>query len=169
MINQKYNNHGAALVNIFFLDRDPIIAAQLHSDQHVSKMTLETAQILCSVLHRHGFPAPYKSTHARHPCVLWAGDSIAHWKWARNLGLALGGEYTYRTGRNHASMLVITQLPECPAIRDSGWSDPPQAMPELYHNSDPVVAYRAYYAGAKSNFPGKGPAKWTHRARPDFM
>ncbi len=156
-------------MNVFFLDRDPIISAQLHSDQHVSKMTLETAQILCSVLHRHGLPAPYKLTHPRHPCVLWTGDSIAHWQWTRKFGLALGSEYSYRTGRIHASALVIKTLPECPPIQDNGWIDPPQAMPEIYYNSDTVAAYQAYYAGAKSNFAGKGPATWTKRVRPDFM
>lgn len=156
-------------MNIFFLDRDPALATRLHSDQHVVKMVLETAQILCAALHRHGIAAPYKPTHPRHPCVLWAGDSLAHWRWTRRLGVELGAEYTHRRGKVHASALVIAGLPETPAIPDLGWSDPPQAMPDDCRRTDPVAAYRAYYAVAKSRFAGKGPATWTNRPRPDFM
>ena len=156
-------------MNIFFLDRDPVTAARLHSDQHVVKMVLETAQILCAALFRHGIASPYKPTHARHPSVLWAGDSLSHWRWTRALGLALGEEYTYRRGRVHASALVIAALPETPAIPDTCWTDPPQAMPDAYRGADAVAAYRAYYAGEKSRFAGKGPATWTERPKPDFM
>jgi hypothetical protein len=156
-------------MNIFFLDRDPARAARFHSDQHVVKMVLETAQILCAALHRHGIDAPYRPTHPRHPCVLWAGDSLAHWQWTRRLGLELGAEYTYRRGKHHASAVVIAALSESPDIPDQGWTDPPQAMPDEYRHDDPVAAYRRYYAAAKNRFAGKGPATWTGRPRPDFM
>lgn len=156
-------------MNVFFLDRDPAVAARLHSDQHVVKMVLETAQILCAVLHRYGIVAPYRPTHARHPSVLWTGDSLRHWAWVRELGLALGEEYTYRRGRVHASAEVIAALPSSPPIPDQGWSEPPQAMPEPYRGPDPMEAYRRYYRAEKAVFPGKGPATWTIREKPDFM
>ncbi|CAA7625700.1 hypothetical protein [Magnetospirillum sp. SS-4] len=156
-------------MNIFFLDRDPVRAARLHCDQHVVKMVLETAQILCAALHRHGIAAPYKPTHPRHPCVLWAGDSLAHWRWTRQLGLALGEEYTFRRQRVHASATVIAGLAAAPAIPDIGWAEPPQAMPEAYRGDDAVMAYRAYYAAEKAHFAGKGDARWSGRPRPDFM
>ena len=156
-------------MNIFFLDRDPQIAAQLHSDQHVVKMVLETAQILCAALFRYGIIAPYKPTHARHPSVLWTGDSLSHWQWTRRLGLALGTEYTFRRDRIHASAEIIAALPEAPAIPDLGWCDPPQAMPESYREADTVAAYRAYYAAEKSRFAGKGLATWSRRPKPTFM
>ena len=35
-------------MNIFYLDRDPKIAAQLACDKHVVKMILESAQMLCT-------------------------------------------------------------------------------------------------------------------------
>jgi hypothetical protein len=156
-------------MNIFFLDRDSVACARLHSDQHVVKMVLETAQILCAALHRHGIAAPYKPTHAGHPCVRWAGDSLSHWRWTRSLGLALGEEYTFRRQRIHASATVIAALPEVPDIPDLGWSDPPQAMPDIYRQDDCVAAYRAYYAAEKANFAGKGAARWSNRPRPAFM
>jgi hypothetical protein len=156
-------------MNIFFLDRDPQIAASLHSDQHVIKMALETAQILCSALHRHGIEARYKPTHLHHPSVLWTGDSLSHWMWTRQLGLCLCAEYTFRWGKTHACQAVIESMPNPPAIPDMGWIDPPQAMPDQYRMEESVLAYRAYYKGEKTVFPGKGPATWTKRARPDFL
>ena len=39
------------VMNIFYLDRDPGIAAAMHCDKHVVKMILETAQML-STAHR---------------------------------------------------------------------------------------------------------------------
>ena len=38
-------------MNIFFLDKNPILAAKYHSDAHVIKMILESAQLL-STAHR---------------------------------------------------------------------------------------------------------------------
>ena len=33
-------------MNIFYLDRDPKIAAEMHCDKHVVKMILESAQMM---------------------------------------------------------------------------------------------------------------------------
>lgn len=35
-------------MNVFFLDKDPVIAARLHCDVHVRKMIIEYAQMLCT-------------------------------------------------------------------------------------------------------------------------
>jgi len=40
-------------VNVFFLDFDPVKAAQYHCDKHVVKMILETAQLLSTAWHVH--------------------------------------------------------------------------------------------------------------------
>lgn len=156
-------------MNIFFLDRDLRRAVRYHSDQHVVKMALETAQILCSVLWRYGLEAPYKETHAHHPCVLWAGDSLRHYLWAKRFGMALCNEYAYRFGKVHKCRAVISSLPDAPDIPDQGWRDPPQAMPEEYRSEDAIGGYRRYYRAEKAVFPGKGPATWSKRHTPPFM
>jgi len=156
-------------VNIFFLDRDPEEAARFHSDQHVIKMALESTQILCSALHRHGIEAPYKPTHGGHPSVRWAGDSLPHWRWVRRLALALCEEYAFRFGKNHGCRAVIEALPQVPAIPDSGWVDPPLVMPESYRTGDPVLAYRDYYRAEKVMFGAKGRATWRGREVPEFI
>lgn len=156
-------------MNIFFLDRDIHRAARYHCDQHIVKMPLESAQILCTVLHRYGIDAPYKATHAKHPSVLWAGDSAAHYHWLRKFGTALCGEYSFRYGRRHKCEDVIGSLPRDPSLPDHGWTDPPQALPDIYRVDDVVTAYRSYYRAEKAVFAGKGPARWSGRRVPPFM
>lgn len=156
-------------MNIFYLDRDIARAVRYHCDQHVVKMPLETAQILCTALHRYDIEVPYKPTHAKHPSVLWAGDSIQQFRWLKKFGIALCKEYTYRYKKRHASQDVIEGLSDEPPIPDNGWCEPPQAMPDIYKGNDTVAAYRRFYLGEKAMFAGKGAAKWTARHVPPFM
>lgn len=58
-------------MNIFVLDTDTKKCARYHCDQHVVKMILESVQILCTALNKKDISTPYKSTHQKHPCVLW--------------------------------------------------------------------------------------------------
>lgn len=46
-------------LNIFALDESPILAARYANDMHVSKMTTETAQILCTIHHQCQAPRIY--------------------------------------------------------------------------------------------------------------
>ena len=41
-------------MNIFFLDKDPVISAQMMCNKHVVKMILETAQMICTTHHLVG-------------------------------------------------------------------------------------------------------------------
>jgi hypothetical protein len=153
-------------MNIFVLDRDIETCARYHADQHVVKMILESAQMLCTVLNEHGIPAPYRPTHRRHPCTLWAGASLANWRWLRALGLHLNEEYKYRyqKGRDHKSALVMRKLP-LPPLPERGLTPFAQAMPEQYKvPGDAVQAYRNFYVGEKSAF-----ATWTRREVPDWF
>ncbi len=72
-------------MNIFILDENPAIAAQMLCDKHIVKMPLETAQLLSNVFSialkvpnpfvsiiNQNIEVPYKLTHNNHPCSLWA-------------------------------------------------------------------------------------------------
>lgn len=138
-------------MNIFFVDEHPEIAAQSLGDRHVVKMVLETAQILSTVI-RQQFPdaVVYKSTHVKHPCVLWAGSSEGNFNWLINHGMALADEYTYRYGRVHKSLDTILLAAEYKLnFSLSEVTEPAQAMPAEFKRSDPVEAYRLYYAADK--------------------
>jgi len=140
-------------MNIFALDENPATAAGWHSDRHVVKMTLETAQILSTVHHAFGNPVRYKPTHPKHPCTIWAGASVANYRWLVALGMALAAEYTVRYGKTHA----------CAALFDGELSNPPPlltgdiqtpfalAMPDDCKHADPVESYRAYYQRKKDD------------------
>ena len=41
------------LMNIFYLDSDPVKAAQVQYNKHVVKMILESAQMLCTAHHHY--------------------------------------------------------------------------------------------------------------------
>jgi hypothetical protein len=156
-------------VNIFYLDKNPRRAAEMMHDKHVVKMVLETAQILSTVCHRHGcwVPEMYRPTHANHPSVLWAGESVERFQWLYAHGLWLGKEFEYRYGHAHKSSGVIDLVPyftpqEFPQAH---WTEPPQAMPDEFKIAgDSVAAYRAYYLGRKVEQSG-----WTRRPVPAFV
>lgn len=160
-------------MNIFFVDTDPVVASQMLCDRHVSKMILESAQMLSYVADRHGFPALYSVTgsHKKHPSTLWAGNRRANWEWLVEHSLAMETEKIYRTGKGHLSAEVIRFYKS----KDYG---PPQdglplesfalAMPDKYKSKDPVDSYRRYYLGDKQFFKdGKRP-QWKKRNPPSW-
>lgn len=159
-------------MNIFVVDSDPKIAATMLCDRHVSKMILESAQMLTAVADRYGYPILYKVSHKNHPCTLWAGDRYANWRWLIDHALEMEQEKIRRTGTGHISAEVIRWY------ADNSYGPPKdnlpmtpfaQAMPDQYRNSlDPVKAYRTYYLEEKQFFKdGKRP-KWTNTQPPDW-
>ncbi len=118
-------------MNIFYLDSDAQVCAEMHNDKHVVKMILEYAQLL-STAHRvldgveiiekkyvlGSLPARwrkckvwklnddrdsilYKATHMNHPSAKWARHSIWNYYWLYTLLNALCKEYTFRYGKIH--------------------------------------------------------------------
>ena len=139
-------------MNIFVLDLDPKKAAVQQIDKHVVKMPLETAQMLCTALGRHGLEGtPYKQAYKKHPCTIWAGDSRNNFQWLVKHGIALSEEYTRRYGRRHKSQDVIEWCQRhMDTVPEGGRTTFAQAMPEQYKDENPVVAYRSYYLGDKA-------------------
>ena len=153
-------------MNIFILDKDINKCARFHCDQHVVKMILESAQILCTALNKKGFTTPYKSTHEKHPCVLWAEESHDNFLWLSKLAFALNNEYKYRYKKtvNHNSINVLNEIKEI-KFESLGLTEFVQAMPDQYKvTGDAVSAYRSFYLGEKMKF-----AKWTRRKPPFWV
>jgi hypothetical protein len=153
-------------VNIFVLDLDITRCAQYHCDQHVSKMILESAQLLCTALNKKGLKTPYRSTHMNHPCTIWAGESYDNFSWLRKLAVALNAEYRYRFEKSvdHKSLSVIDEIAG-ERFESLGLTPFAQAMPNEYKESgDPVAAYRQFYIGEKLSF-----ARWTRRLKPEWV
>jgi len=153
-------------MNIFVLDKNINKCARYHCDQHVVKMILESVQMLCTALNKKGITTPYKSTHQKHPCVLWVEDSYANFVWLKKLAIALNAEYKYRFEKtsNHKSIAVLEEISGY-QYESRGLTEFAQAMPEKYKvPGNPVLAYRQFYLGEKMHF-----AKWTRRRIPSWV
>jgi hypothetical protein len=144
-------------MNIFVLDLDPELAAQMHCDKHVPKLCVEATQMLVSAARRHGATdnqvpltksgTPHKGGYPNHPCTIWSGDSRDNFMWLFWHGLALCEEFSYRFGKQHACYDQI-RICGCNCLRFlpiGKRTSFAQAMPDEYRNDDPVVAYRDYY------------------------
>ena len=153
-------------MNIFVLDTDITKCAKYHCDQHVVKMILESVQIMCTALNKKGFTTPYKSTHMKHPCVLWAEHSYDNFVWLGRLANALNNEYKYRYEKSsdHSSIAVLRNVKNT-KFASIGLTEFAQAMPDQYKvPGNPVSAYRKFYLGEKMGF-----AKWTRRKPPPWL
>ena len=153
-------------MNIFAVNKDPVIAAQQLCDKHVVKMILESAQMLCAPFEQG--TAPYKRTHYNHPCTKWIRESQANYEWLVSHAYALCDEYFYRYDKNHKSIHVIAWCAnnsnKLSLDQELGLTPFAQAMPDEYKNDDAVQAYRDYYNGEKAYF-----AKWKLTTTPAWF
>ena len=98
-------------MNLFYLDRDPVVAASYHYDKHKVKMVLEAAQMLCTAHHALGEQyeydtsyVPYRKAHLNHPSTIWVRSSAEQYVWAYNYMMALGKEYSKRYNKTHLTI-----------------------------------------------------------------
>lgn len=151
-------------MNIFVLDRDPVKAAQFLCDAHVVKMTLESAQLLCTQLRvwrdsgklfnydDEDWSIIYKATHINHPCRVCLESSFYNMAWLVIHFNALLDEYKYRFGRTHGSSRIAQYFGYSnnwiPHIAEK--VKLPKCMPEEFKAGgdsidDVVISYRNYY------------------------
>ncbi len=153
-------------MNIFVLNTTPETCARDHCDQHAIKMILESVQLMCTALNKKGFVTPYKSTHAKHPCVLWVESSFDNFEWLMQLTVSLNDEYRYRFDKkiDHKSMRALTEI-ERHRYDRMGLTPFPQAMPDVFKvPGDAITAYRKFYVGEKLRF-----ARWSKRPKPSWL
>lgn len=161
-------------MNIFVLDKDPIIAAKMQCDKHVVKMIIECAQMLSAAVDVNykfhlrinseikpsvqlGLPG-YPPAHIKHPCTMWVIESLGNYRWLLKHMRALCLEYSNRYKKVHKqeSLLMIYEAQISHMFfnqtKRTGFV---QAMPEKYKDPDPVKAYQNLYNMDKFVF-----AKW---------
>jgi hypothetical protein len=151
-------------MNIFYLDRDPVKAAQIQYNKHVVKMVLESAQMLCTAHRYYGNDdVPYKSAHVNHPSSIWCRENSRQYYWLFDHMLALGNEYTKRYGKKHLSITkCFPYLQYTPVGMPLGgqFTEPPQCMPDEYKvEGDSISAYWNYYEQEKQLIKGKNEQK----------
>ena len=100
-------------MNIFAVEADPISAARVLPDKHVTKMILESAQMLSIVFSPHYWDIgtvskvngePFKTAKGafkNHPCTKWAAESAENCAWLIQHALGLCTEFNFRFGHQH--------------------------------------------------------------------
>lgn len=181
-------------MNIFVLDKNPIVAAQLQCDKHVVKMIVESAQML-STAHRmldgQEYKAPsksgkrmvkkwklknhddviYSAVHMGHPCTVWTMESNANYEWHYKHFIALCDEYTFRYGKTHGTDIKLREiLKKVPS--HIPWTNlytpfklAMQHEPQCMHKNDPVRSYQEYYQTKQDRFK----MIWTKRDVPEWF
>lgn len=143
-------------MNIFFLDKSPIVSAKAMTNKHVVKMILETAQLLSTAHHvlddEFSHDHLYKKTHVNHPSSVWVRESNENYAWAYEHFIALCDEYTQRYNKTHATEIKLKSV----------LATPPQNIPykkmtpiklaitnKAWHRKNPFESYRIYYENEK--------------------
>ena len=161
-------------MNRFIIEKTPQEIAKSLCDQHVVKMPLEEAQMLCTTLWHH---APeyaeendlYKPVHQKHPCTLWAMECRMNYMWATNLYVAMLLEYTARYKKEHGATKHFKSLWDGRMYLPDGKMTP---HPQCFSGHDdlktdeffPIEAYRKFYIVDKSRF-----ARYNYTQKPHWM
>jgi hypothetical protein len=142
-------------MNIFYINENPIIAAQELADDHIRKMQIESAQMCCTAHWETGNEAPYKRAHKNHPSTIWARQSIQHYRWLVQHGLEICNEFTKRYGKHHKTQDTLEWCRDNePNLPDNGFTPPPQCMPEEFRKENTIKAYRKFYIEDKIGVKG---------------
>jgi len=155
-------------MNIFYVHKDPTIAAQMMCDKHVVKMIIESAQMLSAAhtgnnRYRARDMGLYMPAHFMHPSTKWVRENKVQYEWLYQHFVALCDEYTHRYGKVHMTDQKLREkLSTTPDLRVEEFSDPPQCMfDDVKNEENTVEAYRNYYRVYKRDF-----ARWTRRNVP---
>ena len=156
-------------MNIFHLDKDPVLCAQYHCDKHVVKMILETGQMLCTAYQRHyGLKDDlYKPAYPHHPMTKWVGDSGGNFYFTIKLFDALLTEYTSRYNKVHKTskiILLFNSKYKKWQNMEGDFTTPPLCMPDEYKLDDYIQSYKNYYIGEKMYF-----AKYNYSETPYWL
>jgi len=169
-------------MNIFYLDKDPIVAAQMSCDKHVCKMIIESAQMLSTAhrmidgtqytgktkkgrnikrwLHPNSNleETLYLACHTGHPSTLWVMASAYHYNWLYKHMIELHNQWKLRYGHMHDHKTIqllgdILKYPPNKIPLNKIATEPTPAMPDYCKiPGDSIASYRKYYVFEKQRF-----------------
>jgi hypothetical protein len=178
-------------VNIFYLDNNPKLCAQMHADVHCNKMVAEYCQILSSA-HRliDGRETVKTDNKGRETIVWqlpdnrdeillavsepnqpineWARANSGNYQWVFDLTQEVCNQFEQRNGKHHIlvreGLLAALQSPP-KNIQTGDFYVPPQALPDKFKiEGETIKAYRNFY---KSK--GEKLLKWRKSNAPDWL
>lgn len=170
-------------MNIFRTSDCPVKSAQDHCDIHCRKLLVEVLQLLSTAhVEIDGNQIAYKATHHNHPSSIWSRESKANYRWLWNHAKALSDEYTFRTGKIHASAQHLDILKDAPkGITLEHETDFRCAMPDEFKvkaltmkGIDVPKAYQLYLVQKFKEWSMRTDKKqiiavWTKRQQPEWV
>ena len=169
-------------MNVFYVDKHPVKAAEQMCDKHIVKMILESAQLLCTCHRvqdgteyydktangrkikrwRHPNdnlePILYKAGWVKHPSTLWLFESAYNYIWLYKHMMAMNDEYKlrYNHTKDHLAVQKLGELLKQPPkninVRAIGTDATPAMPDECIVPGDSVASYRKYYIMKKVRF-----------------
>ena len=124
-------------MNLFVISHNPRQCARYLDNRRQTKMTLETAQLLCNAIHSHcsvtkheytpikyqknkiirGNKIKYKyyfngvelysPTHSNHPVSIWARKNKGNFTWLVRYFYHMCNEFSNRSGKRHGSQRLL--------------------------------------------------------------
>ena len=113
------SNIEVLILNIFVVDKCPVLAAAALPDKYSGKMALETAQMISVIYSKWYYDwgtipkkdgTPYntvKGAFKKHPCTIWSSLSYENLAWLIRHGYALCNEFERRYGKTHSCFNTI--------------------------------------------------------------
>lgn len=168
-------------MNIFITNLCPVLSAQALDNKRVVKMILESGQMLSSAIWLHTgetYHDIYKPAFVKHPCTIWAAESIGNWNWLMNHMVALADEYAYRyNGKKHSTMRIKEALmahskkvfnPNLTSItKFANCTHSIELKLDFRDEEDVVLAYQKYLNGKWVR--EKRLAQWHRREYPSWI
>ena len=162
-------------MNIFGIDTDTTSCATYHTDRHIVKMPLETAQMVSFVYYHKDLwdgEVPnllmnFSEGHDKHPCSLWLRENLVNFLWTCEFGIKLIEEYRFRyDSQKHerCKMIFEWSLDNLPNLPGAEFTPFAKAMPEEYKVDCSIESYRNYYKFGKSEL-----HQWTKRNKPEWI
>jgi hypothetical protein len=161
-------------MNIFFVDKNPDLAARMLSNAHVRSQIKESISMLATAHYmlgddKEGMPPP---THRNHPCTKWVMQSSNNYNWLYNHLVSLLAEYKLRWGNPNWREKFLPLLENNP--RDIPYTGTISVPPAVVSDdlkptksatfNDVVLAYRSYYNREKRHL-----HRWMGRDKPDWI
>ena len=181
-------------MNIFYLDECPVKSAEMMCNRHMSKMVVESAQMLStahrmldgimekrpSISGKRMVPyyklddwreeVMYNAVHFNHPCNVWIRDTSENYFWLYDHFIALGDEFTRRYGKKHMTIEklgnVLRELPK--NLKGASITEPALAMtarPECIVEGNPVKSYQNFYITKQERFK----MEWPEGKQPEWF
>ena len=107
----------------------------------------------------------YKMAHKNHPSTIWTRTSTENYMCSTDTSVHCVASTpidTTNTMHQKDCLGPLTHVPK--GLTYSGFTDPPQCMPDYCKGEDTVLAYQNYYILEKSRF-----AKWKKRPVPEWF